>query len=49
MNVNLPGGIQTGSATFLGPYTTFIIIILLSIIPAGAMVYGFNRKGWLKF
>jgi magnesium transporter len=49
MNVNLPGGTNTGSATFLGPYTTFIIIILLSIIPAGAMVYGFNKKGWLKF
>jgi magnesium transporter len=49
MNVNLPGGIETGATTFLGPYTTFIIIILISIIPAGAMIYGFKRKGWLEF
>ena len=37
MNVNIPGGIETGSWTFMGPYTTFIIILLISAIPAIGM------------
>jgi len=32
MNINLPGGISE-HATFFGPYTSFIIIILASLIP----------------
>ena len=50
MNVNLPGGgLETDTTPILGPFTTFIIIILLSIIPTGAMIYGFKKKGWLEF
>jgi len=48
MNVNLPGGIETGSANFLGEYTSLIVLIVVAIIPAAAMMYWFKRKGWLK-
>lgn len=48
MNINLPGGIETGPATFLGEYTSFIILIIASIIPTGMMIYWFRREGWLK-
>ncbi len=48
MNINLPGGIETGPATFLGEYTSFIILIIASIIPTGMMIYWFKREGWLK-
>jgi magnesium transporter len=48
MNVNLPGGKETGPATFLGEYTSFIIMIIVSIIPVAAMTYWFKRKGWLE-
>src|SRR5918911_1143715 len=34
MNVELPGGIDTGSSHFFVPYTTFIVIILVSITSA---------------
>jgi len=46
-NVNLPGGVQTGSWTFLGPYTTFIVLIMVSIVPTLLMVYYFKRLGWI--
>ena len=49
MNINLPGGIETGSATFLGEYTSFIIIIIAAVIPAVGMIYWFTREGWLKY
>lgn len=49
MNINLPGGIETGSATFLGEYTSFIIIIIAAVIAAVGMIYWFTRKGWLKY
>jgi magnesium transporter len=48
MNVNLPGGIETGPATFLGEYTSLIVLILVAIILAVAMMYWFKREGWLK-
>jgi magnesium transporter len=48
MNVNLPGGIETGPATFLGEYTSLIILIIASIILTAVMMYWFKRKGWLK-
>ena len=48
MNVNVPGGIETGSPTFLGQYTSFIILLMAAIIPAGFMMYWFKRQGWLK-
>jgi len=43
MNVNLPGGGEDA-----GSYTSFIIIILASIIPAGLMFTYFKRLGWLS-
>lgn len=46
MNVVLPGGLLD-SPTFLGPYTTFIIILLVSFIPAAAMLAYFRHIGWL--
>jgi magnesium transporter len=46
MNVVLPGGL-IDPPTFLGPYTTFIIILLVSIIPAAIMLTYFRRIGWL--
>lgn len=49
MNINLPGGIATGPATFLGPYTTFIILIIASLSPAAIMIYWFKRQEWLRY
>ena len=46
MNVVLPGGIEDGSAT-LESYSTFIIIIIASIIPAGLMFAYFKKLGWM--
>ncbi len=48
MNVNIPGGIETGPWTQLGPYTTFIIVLLISLVPAGLMFVWFYRLGWLE-
>jgi magnesium transporter len=48
MNVNLPGGIETGSPTFLGQYTTFIILLISAMAPAGFMIYWFKRQGWFR-
>lgn len=45
MNVLLPGGIETGAWNFFGPYTTFILIIVVSAIPAVAMYWYFKKKG----
>ncbi len=42
MNVNLPGGSEMPDT-----YTTFITIILASVIPAGIMFAYFRRVGWL--
>ena len=46
MNIVLPGGLSE-SPTIFGTYTTLIIIILASIIPAGLMFGYFKRSGWL--
>lgn len=32
MNINLPGGIETGAWAFLGPYTTLIILLIVATI-----------------
>lgn len=48
MNVNLPGGIETGQPTFLGEYTSFIILILIALIPLAIMIIWFKRQGWLQ-
>ena len=47
MNVNLPGGIQTGSWMFLGEYTTLIIMVIISMVPSFCMFLYFYRKKWL--
>lgn len=47
MNVNLPGGIETGQWTFLGPYTTLIFVLIISGIPALLMLLHFYKRGWL--
>lgn len=43
MNITLPGGIETGSWKFLGPYTTLIVLILISIVPA--ILWYFRKLG----
>ncbi|MEO9295559.1 MAG: magnesium transporter CorA family protein [Nitrososphaera sp.] len=48
MNVNLPGGLQTGPWMQIGPYTTLVFIIIISAVPAGLMFIYFQRKGWLE-
>jgi magnesium transporter len=47
MNVNLPGGIQTGIWEQLGPYTTLIFVLVISSVTALFMVLYFRRLGWL--
>jgi len=46
MNVNLPGGIGD-NLMILGPFTTFIIVILASAIPAIMMFAYFKKLGWI--
>ena len=48
MNVNIPGGIETGSWILLGPYTTFIFVIFISTIPTLFMWFYFRRLGWFS-
>ena len=45
MNVNLPGGMDEEG---MGSYTTFILVILASLIPAGLMYLYFRKLGWLS-
>lgn len=47
MNIPLPGGIQTGPWTFLGPYTTFIVLLLIMIVPVISMAWYFHKLGWI--
>ena len=47
MNVSLPGGIG-GNSMILGPFTTFIVIILASAIPAIMMFVYFKKLGWIN-
>jgi len=47
MNVNLPGSLE-GEVMFFGPFTTFIVIILASAIPAGSMFLYFRKLGWIS-
>ena len=46
MNVNLPGGIATGPATFFGPFTSFTLLVIAAILPAVIMIWYFKRQGW---
>ncbi|MBU1000829.1 magnesium transporter CorA family protein [Patescibacteria group bacterium] len=46
MNILLPGGLQTGSWTFLGEYTTLILIVTSAATPAFFMLVYFRKRGW---
>lgn len=46
MNVVVPGGIESGSWTFLGRYTTFTMILVVAVIPAVGMYLYFKKRGW---
>jgi len=47
MNVDLPGGLNDPGMV-LGPYTSFIFVILASAIPAGLMFMYFRKLGWIS-
>jgi magnesium transporter len=47
MNINLPGGLETGPWTFLGAYTTLIFMLILSAAAALLMYWSFRRVGWV--
>ena len=47
MNINLPGGIETGNLNVFGPYSTLILVILASAVPALFMLFYFRRLGWV--
>jgi magnesium transporter len=46
MNILVPGGIEAGSWTHFGPFTTLIFIIALSILPIAIMYWYFKYKKW---
>ncbi|MGD0637252.1 MAG: magnesium transporter CorA family protein [Nitrososphaerales archaeon] len=46
MNIPLPGGLTTGPLEFAGPYSSFLVIFILMLIPALVMVWYFRRAGW---
>ncbi|WP_420544735.1 magnesium transporter CorA family protein [Nitrosopumilus sp.] len=49
MNVNLPGATMgEGEMMVLGPFSTFIVIILASAIPAALMFAYFRKLGWIN-
>jgi len=47
MNLNLPGGIETGPWNFLGAYTTFFIVLFITLLPAALMFWLFRRARWI--
>lgn len=46
MNILLPGGIETGAWSFLGQYTTLILVFMLSGVLVLSMYFYFKRKKW---
>jgi magnesium transporter len=46
MNVPLPGGSESGAWTFLGAYTSFGIVVAVSLVLALAMYIFFKAKKW---
>jgi magnesium transporter len=48
MNVNLPGGIETGSPTFFGQYTSLTLLAIAVTVPAVTMMWYFKRQGWIQ-
>jgi magnesium transporter len=47
MNVNLPGGIETGSWGLLGLYTTFLVLVTSSVLAALMLALYFRRLKWI--
>jgi magnesium transporter len=47
MNIKLPGGIESGAWTAWGTYTTFIVILLVSLVPGAFMFWLFHRWRWI--
>lgn len=47
MNINLPGGLSPSVWTAWGPYTTFIFILLISLLPGAFMFWLFHRWRWI--
>jgi magnesium transporter len=47
MNIELPGGIESGAWTAWGTYTTFIVILLVSLVPGAFMFWLFHRWRWI--
>ena len=48
MNINLPGGIETSSWYLFTPYTTFIVLLTISLLSALLMAWYFHRLGWIR-
>ncbi len=48
MNINLPGGIETGSPNFLGQYTSLILLVISAVVPAIVMMWYFKRQKWIE-
>jgi CorA-like Mg2+ transporter protein len=48
MNISIPGIIEA-PPTFLGPYTSMIFVIIISLIPSSLMYWYFRRAGWMRF
>lgn len=46
MNVLLPGGDLAGSWAFLGRYTTFVLVVVVSLAMAFGMYVYFRKKKW---
>jgi magnesium transporter len=46
MNIPLPGGLDTGPLEFAGPYSSFLVIVIIMLIPSAIMVWYFRRAGW---
>ena len=46
MNVRVPGGLED-APTFLGPYTTFFLIIAAAVISVLGMFVVFRKFRWL--
>lgn len=46
MNIPLPGGLSTGPLDFAGIYSSFLVIVMLMLIPAVIMVLYFRKVGW---
>jgi magnesium transporter len=48
MNISIPGRVES-PPTFLGPYTSMIIVIIISVILTFLMYWYFRRAGWMNF